>query len=427
MATFAVSAALRREDALIQDAVAHGHTVAIRAGSPEELCERLQHTSVDVVVVQGAPAHCSQSLLAACDSLGVRLVVISENAAERSFAKRLGILDPVDSKAGFAAIESAIVAEQPSARPRLGRVIAVWGAPGAPGRTTVATGLATEFAVLGHKVLLCDVDTHGASVATTLGLLDEAPGFAAACRLARAAALTGSELDRVSDEFTGYFGSYSVLSGISAAHRWTELSGDRVEKVIRACREWADITILDLASSIESDEEVSSDMFAPRRNGATVAALEAADTVLAVGTGDPVGITRFLRSFRDLQEQIKPAEVRVVMNKIRVSAMGLAPEQAVRQTLARFGGIHSVDVLHFDLRATDAALLSAKSIRDVAPRSKLRKGLTALAEAVLAGSETGNDEVAAPRTRRAARESDRPPRRWWKGHLAPRAHVRDVH
>ena len=58
------------------------------------------------------------------------------------------------------------------------------GPPGAPGRTTVATTLAAEIAGRGVEVLLVDADTYGGCVAQTLGLLDEAPGIAAACRAA---------------------------------------------------------------------------------------------------------------------------------------------------------------------------------------------------------------------------------------------------
>ena len=62
--------------------------------------------------------------------------------------------------------------------------MAVWGPTGAPGRTTVAVGLADEAARLGISTLLVDADVYGGVVAQVLGLLDESPGLAGAARLA---------------------------------------------------------------------------------------------------------------------------------------------------------------------------------------------------------------------------------------------------
>ena len=59
------------------------------------------------------------------------------------------------------------------------QVIAVWGPTGAPGRSTVALNLAAELA-RSAPTLLVDCDTYGSSVAQSFGLLDEAPGVAAA-------------------------------------------------------------------------------------------------------------------------------------------------------------------------------------------------------------------------------------------------------
>src|ERR1019366_10177289 len=46
-----------------------------------------------------------------------------------------------------------------------GRLVAVWGPTGAPGRTTVAVVLATEAARLGCPSLLADADCYGGVIA----------------------------------------------------------------------------------------------------------------------------------------------------------------------------------------------------------------------------------------------------------------------
>ncbi len=53
----------------------------------------------------------------------------------------------------------------------------------------MAVTLAVEAARLGVETLLVDADTYGASVAQVLGLLDEAPGLAAAARAANSGRL----------------------------------------------------------------------------------------------------------------------------------------------------------------------------------------------------------------------------------------------
>ena len=47
----------------------------------------------------------------------------------------------------------------------------------------------------------------------------------------------------------------------------------------------------------------------------------------------------------------------------------------MRQTLRRFAGIADATLLPHDGRATDAAILTARTLRDAAPRSPLRAAL----------------------------------------------------
>ena len=83
----------------------------------------------------------------------------------------------------------ALPAPPPAAMPGRGRVVAVWGPAGAPGRTTVAIGVADEAARLGVSTLLADADPYGGTVAHAVGLLDETAGLALASRDAAAGRL----------------------------------------------------------------------------------------------------------------------------------------------------------------------------------------------------------------------------------------------
>ena len=257
------------------------------------------------------------------------------------------------------------------------------GRPGiahTPSVAPVPVGVRAELAALGTTVALADVDTHGASIAPALGMLDEAPGFAAACRLAGNGALTHEELDRIAQRYTSPLGAFRVLTGIGRPSRWPELSGERVAAVIQLCRTWVDFTVLDVGSSLENDEEISSDLFAPRRNAASVTAVRDADQIIAVGAADPVGLSRFLRAYVDLEEAASARDVTVVMNRVRASAIGMNPHGQVAQTLARFGGIEAPVLVPHEQAAFDGAVLSGRTLADSAPRSPARLAIKGMVE-----------------------------------------------
>jgi len=265
------------------------------------------------------------------------------------------------------------VAREPEAGPGErppGKVVAVWGPQGAPGRTTTALAIAGEIAAAGRSVVLVDADVHGGTVAATLGLLDEAPGFAAACRLAAAESLTEAELERVAQHHPSTRApGFAVLTGISRPDRWPELAEGRVSAVLRACREWREHTVVDVSFNLEDDEEISSDMFAPRRNAATHAVLRGADHVVAVVSADTVGLSRFFRSYVQLLEIVDPSRVSVVVNRVRASAGGWDAAGQVRRTLFRFGSVEAAAFVPEDREALDAAVLAGATLRDIAPRS----------------------------------------------------------
>ena len=114
-----------------------------------------------------------------------------------------------------------------------------------------------------------------------------------------------------------------------------------------------------------------SDLDGPRRNAATLAALRSADLVVAVVAADPLGVSRFLRTYPELRAAIGATPVAVIANRLRPGALGIDARGQVRRTLDRFGGVEDVWFVPADPRAADAALLAARPIADVAPRSPI--------------------------------------------------------
>ncbi len=257
-----------------------------------------------------------------------------------------------------------------------GRLVVVWGPVGSPGRTTVAVTLAAELAALGDSTLLADADTYGASVGQSLGVLDEAPGLAAACRAATSGSLDPVMLARLAPVVSR---DLRVLTGITRADRWPEMSVAALEQVWSVARAVAAWTVIDTGFSLERDEELSYDTMAPRRNGATLSALEAADAVLAVGSADPVGLQRLVRGLGELAEVLPDATPKVVVTRSRASAVGTAPDRRVREALQRYAGVGSVTVVPDDRPALDAAMLAGRTLTEHQPFSPARMALNQLA------------------------------------------------
>ena len=366
---------------LARDAARHGHEIVATADDADGMVQAIAVAAPDAVIVWATPRQLSYALLAECDARGVRVIAVVSDDGQRRYANGIGLYDLVDAAADWPQFETAARGERPAADEPLdsrGTVVAVWGPAGAPGRTTLAIGIAAEIAAAGFTVALCDVDTHSASVAPALGLMDEAPGFAAACRLAGADSLSRAELERIGQRHESADGGFWVLTGIGQPSRWPELSGERVVATIAECRRWVDYVVLDTASSLENDEEISSDLFAPRRNAATLAAIREADHIVAVASADPVGLSRFLRAYGDLADVAVTVSITVVANKVRASAIGLAPSGQVNQTLSRFGGIDAPVLVPWDLQATDAAVLTARTLPETAPKSPARLAMKRL-------------------------------------------------
>jgi MinD-like ATPase involved in chromosome partitioning or flagellar assembly len=268
-----------------------------------------------------------------------------------------------------------------------GRVVAVWGPTGAPGRTTVAAGLAGELSLLGWPTLLVDADVYGGSLAPVLGLREESSGLASACRAANRGALDVAALTELAVPVTS---SLSVLTGLSAADRWPELRPSAVEVVLGLARRRAAVTVVDCGFSLEQDEELSYDTLAPRRNGATLAVLAEADLVVAVGSGDQLGVRRLVRGLAELQACVPGVRTSVVVNRVRDGADAAG---RVRGTLRQLAGVDRVTCLPHDVAAADAALDAGRLLHEAAPAAALRLAVAAYAASLVR-------PAARPRSRR---------------------------
>jgi Flp pilus assembly CpaE family ATPase len=402
------------------DGTAHPVTVVRRCVDLAELLSVAATGTARVVLLSPDLRRLDRDAVRRLAAMGVAAVGLVDPGDEAAThrLRQLGVLRVLPADAGVEAITRAVVdvvaeavggadgpavgdpaaalpepgseVRPPPPPPGRGRIVAVWGPTGAPGRTTVAVGLADESARLGVSTLLVDADVYGGAVAQVLGLLDESAGLAAACRAAGAGRLDGPALAGFARQLTP---TLRVLPGPARADRWPELRPAALGAVLDQARHLAALTVLDCAFCLEQDEELSYDTAAPRRNGATLAALEAADTVVCVGSADPIGLQRLIRALDELREAVPRATTLVVVNRVRAGVPG-DPRREIGDALARWAGVHEPIFLPAAPAVVDAALWVGATLAETAPGSPLRLALAALARRL-----TGAPPPAAPRRR----------------------------
>jgi MinD-like ATPase involved in chromosome partitioning or flagellar assembly len=283
-------------------------------------------------------------------------------------------------------VEDEPVAATGVAGPR-GRVLAVWGPAGAPGRTTVAVGVAAELARAGHETLLLDVDPYGGAVAQHLGVLDEVSGLLAAARSANSGQL---DVERLGGYARLVGDGLRVLTGLPRADRWQEVRPAAFEDLLEVSRDLAGHVVVDTGFSLETDTADPFGGGAPQRNEMTLTAVRSADEVLVVGAADPVGLARLARGLVELRDLVPGVRPRVVVNRTR-SSLGWS-DREIRGMVEGFVTPLDVHFLPDDRAAADRALMAGQTLIETG-ESELRSALTAVARAV------AGDPAVAPRRR----------------------------
>lgn len=255
-----------------------------------------------------------------------------------------------------------------------GRVVVVWGPRGAPGRTTVAVGLAAVLAARGQRTLLVDADPYGGAVAQQLGVLDEVSGLLAAARLAASGCLA----ERFATVQRSLAPGLTAITGLPRPDRWAEVGAGTLEHIVELGRRLGQV-VVDTGFSLEQDP--AADFGGrPPRNSLTLGALQVADEVVVVGRADPVGLSRLARGLVDLREVLGPRPVRVVVNRHR-STLGWSEADVVGM-VEGFAHPDGVRFLPEDGGAVDRAAVAGRTLVESGDSALLR-ALEGLAEELL--------------------------------------------
>ncbi|MET0821169.1 MAG: hypothetical protein ABWY58_09400 [Aeromicrobium sp.] len=291
-----------------------------------------------------------------CEALGIRRVL------------RLGDLDEL-ARETWPQPEPAAARRAP--------LVAVWGPAGAPGRSTVALGLASSAAARGVETVLVDADTYGGTLGQLLSVLDDVSGLVAACR-----AVNNGRPGEVAEHLLEVDPSLRLLTGLPRADMWPQVRPSALQGVLDELRRCAGLVVADVGAPLEPATGTG-----PSRNQTAVQVVESADAVVVVGRPDPVGLSRLVRAVHDLATVVPDVTPVVAINMMR-SSLGWN-EREVRATVLRLTGIEPVVHLPYDRAGLDLAVMSGRAPREAVPSSPFVARVEVLASHLI-------DSVAVP-------------------------------
>lgn len=257
----------------------------------------------------------------------------------------------------------------------MAEVLSVWGPQGSPGRSTFAANLACELALEGRRVLLIDLDTYAPSQAMLFGLVEHPPGLAAACRLVAQGRFDIEQIERLTNKFEAGRGQLSVLTGLSSADRWPEVTAEKVVGIFSACDEFFDYLVVDLSAELEPGiRQVGG---ALDRNIAARTAIASSAMCLAVVAADPIGVQRFLATQPALKEL--QSNTYTIVNRLRSSVLGNNAKQQISDTLVRFAECSVDGFIPSDADSCDQALLEGVPLAMMKRSSPARQAIAQFA------------------------------------------------
>ncbi len=330
---------------------------------------RIKH--IDLVLIAASFPRLDGSLVQQLAESSVRVIGCIEDESDERQLRSVGISQCVDSSTVTAAaltvpaslvdltvdqsIHEAEPLEDVSAR-----VTVVWGPPGAPGRTSVAIGLAQLSATAGERTLLIDLDTVCPGIGSTFAIAAGASGVIAAVRHGDVGQLDAATLARCVIEVSP---RVDILTGIGQRSRRTELRASGVDAMLRVARQVYDRVILDVGPLVDADSHtaiVSSGIDA----GADV--LQIADEVVVVTKSDTESLRRLLDHWPTTPLPVDGSIV-VAVNQV-VDASSRSIRDLVEVVSAQLGA--AVVTLPRDHDTFDRAASQGRTVFEIAPHGE---------------------------------------------------------
>ena len=324
----------RYEAPIIQAIQSRADALAIvrRCADLAEVIAAARAGVADLAVIDGADPDLTAEAVGALREAGMEVVALAQHT-ERLRLSALGVASVAAPASPEQVVNSLIAATRtrrsqpatassppPPPPTSAGSVLAVWGTSGAPGRTTLAAGIATMLAARAPTILI-DADTSNPTLSHLLGL----PVFA---RAASRGALTPEDLVGAC---TRRSEGLRIVTGLVTPHRWREVSRTSIEAIIAQARLCARYSVIDLAAT--SLEKASR---GANRDDVALGVLARADRLVVVARGDIVGVNRLSFLARWWEEHGRDIPVDVIVNRVTSDAIGPRPVAALQAAIGAF-------------------------------------------------------------------------------------------
>lgn len=277
-----------------------------------ELLAAVRGSNLDAIILVGPIEWFDRQLAHEAVARKVRVVAVDKDPTVSSPYLSLPSDAPLDEIVR-ACLESPLPVPTSTERvARRGRVTAVWGPKGAPGRTRIAIELAHVLESTGLQTLLLDADPYGGDVLQCLNIVEELPTLIWAARLASRDELSHEEL---SANLRRVQKGPAILPGLPRHDLWPDVSEFGFGELLEVCRNSFEHTVADAGFCLEHNSHPSG--VGDGRNGIARRLVGDADRTVAVCDGSPIGIKNFLWAFEDLLALAELENVVVVVNRVR--------------------------------------------------------------------------------------------------------------
>ncbi|MDQ3751282.1 MAG: hypothetical protein M3333_00085 [Actinomycetota bacterium] len=298
--------------------------LVLRCVDRVEMLATIRGGSLDAIVSVGAPPWLDRQGAHEAAGGGTKLIGLSDDPLETEHLRLLGATllpsDASPARIAEACRDAGRVAPAPlpSSQPSQpkGKIIAVWGPKGAPGRTTLAVELAAELASTEPETLLIDGDPYGGDCLQILGVIEELPTVVWAARMAAKGELDGARL-ALDLRRAGRSGPV-LLPGLPRSEMWPEVSDYGWRQLLSVARASFRFTVCDVGFCLEPAEG-SFPGAGEGRNRIARAAVREAERVVAVCRADAIGVKNFLWGFEQLRELGRDEDAVIIANRVHPS------------------------------------------------------------------------------------------------------------
>jgi len=275
------------------------------------------------------------------------------------------------------------------------KVISCWGPAGSPGKSTLASNLACEMALLGQRVLLVDLDTLSPALAQMLGLVETPAGLSACLRLAEQSRLSVEEFERLTVSIQIGRNELRFMPGLNSATRWPEVTLERLETLFESIRTEIDHVVIDLPQATQfrtnlNHPSAMNQSVDAGRDELLVNLLRQSSKLVMVSGCDPIAAHRFLVAQEYLEETGSTLNPYTVINRFRTTALGSKAKAELEETYLTLAKVRIDAYIPDEPENLDRALLNGLPLALLKRSSPARQAISDLARQLLLDSASGD-------------------------------------